>query len=219
MLTNNYIESWHNQLKIIFLGRVQNKRLDKLTFVLVNDVEYYLGQEFERVVQGNGAMSPFFEQQRIRKLVAEEVDEERRSGMISGPVDGANLEVTGDKVIASCTCFDYDRRRKPCKHMCLLKMHTNCSVFVSSNTTTSAETLNVSEPSENQLTSSANSKLDMAKYCIDINQTSKHFSPEDEMAQILNAQKRTLEIIQKTKDKYEVNFRTSHTRQWLNKGP
>ncbi|KAG1499402.1 hypothetical protein G6F45_012748 [Rhizopus arrhizus] len=74
MLTNNYIESWHNQLKTVFLGRVRNKRLDKLVSVLVNDVEYYLNQEFERVVQGNGAMSPFFKQQRLRELEAEEVD-------------------------------------------------------------------------------------------------------------------------------------------------
>ncbi|KAI8330537.1 hypothetical protein BD560DRAFT_416305 [Blakeslea trispora] len=156
--------------------------------------------------------------------------------MIGGPVDGANgtevyqvcsfvegastgysVEVTGDMVIVSCTCFDYDRRRQPCKHMYLLKMHTNYSVFVSFNTTTtttttttSAETLNVSEPSENQFLPPVNRKLDMAKYCIDINQTIKHFSrdllklaqyaTEDEMAQILDAHKRTLEIIQKTKD-------------------
>ncbi|OBZ81889.1 hypothetical protein A0J61_10062, partial [Choanephora cucurbitarum] len=203
---------------------------------------YYLSQEFERVVQGNGAMLPFFKQQRIRELAAEEVNEKGRSGMIGGPVDGANgaevyqvcsfvegastgysVKVTEDKVIASCTCFGYDRRRQPCKHMYLLKMHTNYSVFASSNTTTttSAETLNVSEPSTNQVISPANRKLDMANYCIDINQTIKHFSPdllelaeyatEEEISQILDAQKRTLEIIQRTKDNYEVNFRTSHT--------
>ena len=80
-------------------------------------------------------------------------------------------------------------------------MHTNYTVFVSSNTTTttSAETLNVSEPSKNQLLSPANRKLDIAKYCIDINQTIKHFSPdllklaeyatEEEILQILEAQK------------------------------
>lgn len=65
MLTNNYIESWHSQLKTIFLGRARNKRLDKLTFVLVNDVEYYLTQEFERVLQDNDAMCGFFKQQRF----------------------------------------------------------------------------------------------------------------------------------------------------------
>jgi hypothetical protein len=70
MITNNFIESWHNQLKTVFLGRVRNK----LTFVLVNDVEYYL----MRVFQGNGAMSSFFKQQRLREL--EEIED-----MISGP--------------------------------------------------------------------------------------------------------------------------------------
>ncbi|OBZ80338.1 hypothetical protein A0J61_11613 [Choanephora cucurbitarum] len=189
-------------------------------------------------------MPPFFKQQRIRELAAEEIDEEKKSRMIGGPVEGVNgaevyqvcsfvegasagysVEVTGDKVIASCTCFDYDKRRRPCKHMYLLKMHTNHSIFVSSNTTTttSAKTLNVSEPFTNQATSPANRKLDMAKYCIDINQTIKHLSPdllklaeyateEEEISQILDARKRTLQIIQRTKDKYEVNFRTSHTQ-------
>ncbi|KAG1057085.1 hypothetical protein G6F43_001058 [Rhizopus delemar] len=133
MLTNNYIESWHNQLKTVFLGRVRNKRLDKLVFVLVNDVEYYLNQEFERVVQGNGAMSPFFKQQRLRELEAEEVDEEARSDMMTGPITlensgncrymvcsfvegasvGYSIEVTEDNLIMSCTCYDFEKRHQP----------------------------------------------------------------------------------------------------------
>ncbi|KAG1465875.1 hypothetical protein G6F46_000404 [Rhizopus delemar] len=133
MLTNNYIESWHNQLKTMFLGRVRNKRLDKLVFVLVNDVEYYLNQEFERVVQGNGTMSPFFKQQRLRELEAEEVDEEARSDMMTGPITlensgncrymvcsfvegasvGYSIEVTEDNLIMSCTCYDFEKRHQP----------------------------------------------------------------------------------------------------------
>ncbi|KAG1452047.1 hypothetical protein G6F57_016016 [Rhizopus arrhizus] len=136
MLTNNYIESWHNQLKTVFLGRVRNKRLDKLVFVLVKDVDYYLNQEFERVVQGNGAMSPFFKQQRLRELEAEEVDEEVRSDMITGPITlensgkcrymvcsfvegasvGYSIEVTEDSLIMSCTCYGLEKSRQPFRH-------------------------------------------------------------------------------------------------------
>ncbi|KAG2192873.1 hypothetical protein INT47_006045 [Mucor saturninus] len=126
-----------------FLGRVRNKRLDKLVFVLVNDVEYYLLQEFERAIQGNGALSPFFKQQRIRELEAEDrtrmvggpsdVDgEEIRRCQISSFVDGASIdysiEVTIDDVIMSCSCYDFGKRRQPCTHMYLLKNHTNYSL-------------------------------------------------------------------------------------------
>ena len=38
METNNYIESWHNQLKTNYLQRKRNRRLDRLIFILVNDV-------------------------------------------------------------------------------------------------------------------------------------------------------------------------------------
>ncbi|KAG2228684.1 hypothetical protein INT48_005377 [Thamnidium elegans] len=48
MLTNSYIESWHNQLKYIFLGRSRNKRLDRLIFILTVEVEYFY-EEFDRV--------------------------------------------------------------------------------------------------------------------------------------------------------------------------
>ncbi|KAG1519856.1 hypothetical protein G6F52_008218 [Rhizopus delemar] len=155
MPTNNYIEPWHSQLKTVFLGRVRNKRLDKLVFVLVNDVEYYLNQEFERVVQGNDAMSPFFKQQRLRELEAEEVDEEVRSDMITGPITlensgkcrymvcsfvegasvGYSIEVTEDSLIMSCTCYGLEKSRQPCKHMYLLKLHTNFSLHFPSSTT------------------------------------------------------------------------------------
>ena len=41
MLTNNYIESWRSQLKTAFLRRERNRRLDKLVFVLVEEVEFF----------------------------------------------------------------------------------------------------------------------------------------------------------------------------------
>ncbi|KAI7869413.1 uncharacterized protein EV154DRAFT_571192 [Mucor mucedo] len=120
MLTNNFIESCHNQLKTVFLGRVRNKRLDKLVFVLVNDVEHYLLQEFERVIQGNGAMSPFFKQQRIRELEAED-----REKMVGGPSD-----VDGEGIRRYHVSSFVDGASIDCsiEHMYLLKNHTNFSL-------------------------------------------------------------------------------------------
>ncbi|OAD68579.1 hypothetical protein PHYBLDRAFT_73743 [Phycomyces blakesleeanus NRRL 1555(-)] len=86
MLTNNYIELWHNQLKTVFMKRSRNKRLDKLVFILVHDVEYYLTQEYERVMSNNRTMSSFTRQQRIREIEAEEVDDDARETMIVASV-------------------------------------------------------------------------------------------------------------------------------------
>ncbi|OAD68589.1 hypothetical protein PHYBLDRAFT_63502 [Phycomyces blakesleeanus NRRL 1555(-)] len=135
--------------------RLQNKRLNKLVFILVYDVEYYLSQEYNRVISNNGAMSAFTRKQRIRKIEAEEVDDDEREARIVAPnsVDSRQwqvqsfvdqntayvVEVSDTNTIISCTCFDFKRRYRPCKHMYLLKMHTSNSIFFS---TTSAITTN-----------------------------------------------------------------------------
>lgn len=246
MLTNNYIESWHNQLKNVFLGRVRNKRLDKLVFVLVNDVEYYLTQEFERVLQGNGAMSPFFKQQRIREMEAEEVDEQVRERMISSPsnVDSNDnfryqvssfvenstisydIEVNNENLIMSCTCYDYDRRRQPCKYMYLLTLHTNFSLHMSSSHSDNTGDLPPVVPVENGLSSNtpseANPNLAKVKHCIDINKTMNHacsdflklasYMTEEEATRMLDYHKRSLQFAQEMKDKYHTHFRRSNTQ-------
>jgi hypothetical protein len=152
VLTNYYIESWHNQLKTFFLNRSKNKCLDKLVFILTNDVEYYLKQEQERVLSNNGAMSSFTRQRRIR-----EIEDERRNNMITAPIHDIgysggscfwqvqsfvedstayNVEVSETNLIISCTCFDYDTRRQPCKHMYLLNIHTKIPSIALCQTTT-----------------------------------------------------------------------------------
>ncbi|OAD70670.1 hypothetical protein PHYBLDRAFT_69492 [Phycomyces blakesleeanus NRRL 1555(-)] len=57
-LTNNYIESWHNQLKTIYFGRARIKRLDCLLFDLMNNVEYFYEQEVDFIHLNNGKMRP-----------------------------------------------------------------------------------------------------------------------------------------------------------------
>ncbi|KAG1048415.1 hypothetical protein G6F43_009191 [Rhizopus delemar] len=247
MLTNNYIESWHNQLKTAFLGRVRNKRLDKLVFVLVNDIEYYFSQEFERAVQGNGAMSPFFKQQKLHVLEAEEVDEEDRSDVATGPitlensgnsrymvcsfVEGASvnysIEVTEDNLIMFCTCYDFEKRCQPCKHMYLLKLHTNFSLRFLSSTTpilpnTTVQDTSHNNSSETVSTSVVNRKKEIAKYCMDISSTLKYansdllrlstYMTEEEATIMHEKYKHALQFVQQMKDKYQTHFRKSNTQ-------
>ncbi|OAD72400.1 hypothetical protein PHYBLDRAFT_65555 [Phycomyces blakesleeanus NRRL 1555(-)] len=134
------------KLKTVFMKRSRNKRLDKLVFILVHDAEYYLTQEYKRVMSNNRAMSSFTRQQRIREIEAEEVDDDARETMIVASVSAEDsswqvqsfvdentayvVEVT-DRLIMKCTCFDFERRQKLCNYMYLLKMHTAFSLHFS----------------------------------------------------------------------------------------
>ncbi|KAI9243018.1 hypothetical protein BDA99DRAFT_417741, partial [Phascolomyces articulosus] len=53
-LTNNFIESWHNQLKVIYLKHIRNKRFDRLIFILTNEVEFYFQQERAQILGNSG---------------------------------------------------------------------------------------------------------------------------------------------------------------------
>ncbi|KAI9345424.1 hypothetical protein BD770DRAFT_328643, partial [Pilaira anomala] len=50
METNNYVESWHNQLKTTCLKRKPNRRVDGLIYVLVNDVGEVCQQNVKRLM-------------------------------------------------------------------------------------------------------------------------------------------------------------------------
>ncbi|KAI9489276.1 hypothetical protein BDB00DRAFT_876567 [Zychaea mexicana] len=49
METNNYVESWHNQLKTIYLKRKRVHCLDLLMSILTFDVEFDVQQEVKRL--------------------------------------------------------------------------------------------------------------------------------------------------------------------------
>jgi hypothetical protein len=48
MRTNNYIETWHNKLKSVYLKRIKNRKLDRLVFILTNDIESNLKLDVEK---------------------------------------------------------------------------------------------------------------------------------------------------------------------------
>ncbi|OAD75183.1 hypothetical protein PHYBLDRAFT_166938 [Phycomyces blakesleeanus NRRL 1555(-)] len=144
-VTNNYVESWHNQLKTIYFGRARIRRLDRLIFILTNDVEFYFEQEVERIHFNNGKMGPIDNELARNSFVASKIQNDMLPSMILNPLgetgnsmDDYNGEwqirsfVTEDKwytvnisndLIQSCTCPNFLTRQIPCKHSHLLKRY------------------------------------------------------------------------------------------------
>ncbi|KAL7334883.1 hypothetical protein PS15p_200445 [Mucor circinelloides] len=82
---NNYVESWHNQLKTVHLHRKRDRRVNRLVCLLVNDAEPNFIQNISGITLNIGRMWP--EERRRRELDAEAINEAAVSTMI-----GHNLE-------------------------------------------------------------------------------------------------------------------------------
>ncbi|KAI8332187.1 hypothetical protein BD560DRAFT_308886, partial [Blakeslea trispora] len=132
MYFRNCIKTTHNQLKTVFLGRARNRRLNKLVFVLVEEVEYFLRQESDRILGNNGAMTKYQKMQRVREMEAEKLTADEVSAMISrsfGHFEDKcgewqvlsfseeevvySVVVNGDLLVVSCSCLDFEHRRRP----------------------------------------------------------------------------------------------------------
>lgn len=140
METNNYVESWHNQLKTTYLQRKKNRRVDRLVYILVNDVLPDYVQNINRMYLNIGRMSPEERRRRERKMRAEAINEEVVGTMVTEASDlGSSNEEHGFRVnsfeneniyyeviveeeqMKSCNCADFTFNRIICKHMYLLK--------------------------------------------------------------------------------------------------
>ncbi|OAD67117.1 hypothetical protein PHYBLDRAFT_174501 [Phycomyces blakesleeanus NRRL 1555(-)] len=86
-LTNNYIESWHNQLKTIYFGCARIRRLDCLVFVLTNDVEYFYKQEVDHIHLNNKKMGPVENELARNEFAASKIDDDILSSMIISPLN------------------------------------------------------------------------------------------------------------------------------------
>ncbi|KAG1042333.1 hypothetical protein G6F43_011928 [Rhizopus delemar] len=149
MRTNNYIESWHNQLKSVYLKRIKNRRLDRLVFILTNDVESDLKLDVERICSEVGVMGPELRRRRQREMVADSVPEGRMIEMISNDgdtqytVESFNQEnilyvvkINEDGKIASCSCsyfkfnsaLRFSQEWKPCSHQASIPVLADTSV-------------------------------------------------------------------------------------------
>ncbi|ORE05986.1 hypothetical protein BCV72DRAFT_182828, partial [Rhizopus microsporus var. microsporus] len=74
MEISNYIESWHNQLKATYLKRKQNRRVGRLIFILVNDVEEDYLQNIQRLMLKVGRMGPEERRRRARQIKADQIN-------------------------------------------------------------------------------------------------------------------------------------------------
>ncbi|KAG0184788.1 hypothetical protein DFQ28_010461 [Apophysomyces sp. BC1034] len=129
METNNYVESWHNQLKSTYLQRKRNRRIDRLIYILVNDVEKDYMHNTRRIALNIARMGPTERHRRRRELLAEEVPETLLEDMIE-MIDGSCVQVKSfnqddisyivaieANVMKSCTCNDFTWHQLACKHM------------------------------------------------------------------------------------------------------
>lgn len=134
METNNFVESWHNQLKTFYLERRHNRRVDRLIYILVHDVQFDMDHNVERATHNIGRMSAGERAARIREVAAEtipdailgdmvEMNPEQSSVMVasfSDPDEHYTISLQGETMMR-CECPDYTYRRTPCKHMYVAK--------------------------------------------------------------------------------------------------
>ncbi|OAD72009.1 hypothetical protein PHYBLDRAFT_169918 [Phycomyces blakesleeanus NRRL 1555(-)] len=86
-LTNNYIEPWHNQLKTIYMNRACVRRLDRLVFILTDDIEFFYSEEVERIHINNGRMGPVENKLSWHSYAASQIQEDILPTMIISPSD------------------------------------------------------------------------------------------------------------------------------------
>ncbi|CDH61222.1 hypothetical protein RO3G_15174 [Lichtheimia corymbifera JMRC:FSU:9682] len=136
METNNYVESWHNQLKSVYLKRYRVHRLDYIVFVLVTKVEFDLLHDVQRRAAKVGPQTKRDLELAKTKLKADQLSHEMMLQKVSVARGGGyyvqsfttnpnppryKLHVEGEKIM-SCTCKEAQyHRQRACKHMYLLK--------------------------------------------------------------------------------------------------
>ena len=135
METNNFVESWHNQLKTWYFERRRNRRLDTLIAVLVEDVDYDMQATRQIRSLNIGRMTANERERRKREIRAEAIALPILKDMVDmisstgGPapvIHVASFRQADDvaydihlqgKIMLSCSCRHFVYRRSPCKHM------------------------------------------------------------------------------------------------------
>ncbi|KAG1627732.1 hypothetical protein G6F44_012114 [Rhizopus delemar] len=125
MRISNYIESWHNPLKSVYLKRTKNRRLDRLVYILVNEVENDIKFEEARVSSEVGRMGPETRNKRKRETVAADIPDDRTKELITKESETTynvesfsqedimytvQINETGNIVSCSCSYFKFNSR-------------------------------------------------------------------------------------------------------------
>ena len=144
METNNYIESWHNQLKTNHLQRKKNRRLDRLILILIDDVHASFMHNTARMVANIRRMSSETIEARKRMIAAEEINEMSVEDMVQKLyideevcyiVKSFTTEVVYDisteqGMMTACNCINFQRNRCTYKHMYLIyRFDKSCVVY------------------------------------------------------------------------------------------
>ncbi|OAD65287.1 hypothetical protein PHYBLDRAFT_153529 [Phycomyces blakesleeanus NRRL 1555(-)] len=98
-LTNNYIESWHNQLKTIYFDRTRIRQLNCLVFILINDMEFFYDKEVERIHIQNEQIGPIENELAQHYFSANTIQDDMLSFMIINPLNeiGNSIEDSNGK--------------------------------------------------------------------------------------------------------------------------
>ncbi|GJJ67889.1 hypothetical protein EMPS_00235 [Entomortierella parvispora] len=137
--TNNYVESWHSQLKSKFLRDNKSPRLDTVINVLSGAVVEYFQSIINTATLNLGRQSKNTKeyqdrlisvQRRFRNLTAQQRLQLFRHDTLSNRLwitsfdksDGSEYEITAihttyPPTIRACECPDFKRRLQPCKHI------------------------------------------------------------------------------------------------------
>lgn len=121
METNNYVESWHNQLKTVYLQRQPNRRVDRLIFILVKDVAPHYDSNIKRIVSCIERMGPMHYEERRRFIAAESVlseclnDKLSFTTVMNDIVSSSEVQsLTRDNVSHTITVTDHRMERCTC---------------------------------------------------------------------------------------------------------
>ncbi|KAG2204346.1 hypothetical protein INT47_009388 [Mucor saturninus] len=133
METNNYVESWHNQLKTTYFGNKRNRSVDRLVFVLVKGVLPEYNINISRISLKVGRTGSEERRHRKREMQAETISADaleaatadsagRTVYVFSFSISGVNYNVVvNDFQMISCSCPKFRFNSITCKHMYLLK--------------------------------------------------------------------------------------------------
>ena len=134
-----------------------------------------------------------------------------------------DVAVSVDLLVVSCSCLDFEHRRRPCKYMYLLARFLSLKIYLPSDFLPAAEdTLPVGVSDEVQQETRSAVKI-KAERCVQIERTLHHFNTDlgrmsnyatdADISIMLKSYENALAAIQQLKDKYVNNLRTSDTQR------
>ena len=142
-------------------------------------------------------MSKYQKEQRVREMEAEKLTADEVSDMISHSFEHFedkcgewqvlsfseeevvySVVVNDDLLVVSCSCLDFEHRRRPCKHMYLLARFLSLKVYLPSASLSAAED-NLPANATNEVQQETRDAVKIkAERCVQIERTLHHFNTD-----------------------------------------